>query len=162
MGFAYRPFDDNRWNILGKYTYLYDLRGLSQTNFDTDQKSNIVTLEGTYRLNPEWEFAAKIGRRKGELRAGRGTGEFFASTVNFGAVQTRYHMVENWDGLVEYRLLNIAEDNSIRHGWLVGVDRHIGEHFKVGVGYNFTDFSDDLKLTDYVYQGWFINLVGKY
>jgi hypothetical protein len=44
----------------------------------------------------------------------------------------------------------------------VGVDRHIGEHFKVGVGYNFTDFSDDLKLTDYVYQGWFINLVGKY
>lgn len=162
VGFAYRPYDNNRWNVLGKYTYLYDLRGLAQTNFGTDQKSNIVTLEGTYRYNPKWEFAAKVGRRTGELRAGRGLGEFFKSTVNFTALQTRYHIAHQWDGLLEYRRLNVAEDDSTRQGWLVGIDRHIGEHFKVGVGYNFTDFSDDLKLTDYTYQGWFINLLGKY
>ena len=162
VGFAYRPFDNNRWNLLGKYTYLYDLRGLAQTNFGTDQKSQIYTLEGTYRYNPVWEFAAKLGRRTGELRSGRGIGEFFKSTVNFSALQTRYHIVKQWDALLEFRTLKVVEDNSTRNGWLVGIDRHIGQHFKVGIGYNFTDFSDDLKLTDYEYKGWFINLVGKY
>jgi hypothetical protein len=29
------------------------------------------------------------------------------------------------------------------------------------VGYNFTDFSDDLGELDYQRNGWFINLVGK-
>jgi hypothetical protein len=31
----------------------------------------------------------------------------------------------------------------------------------VGVGYNFTDFSDDLTNLDYQNSGWFINTVGK-
>lgn len=162
LGFAYRPADNNRWNALGKYTYLYDLRSLSQTNFGTDQKSDIFTLEGTYRFNPKWEMAAKLGRRSGELRAERGVGEFFKSTVNFAALQGRYHLVKNWDALLEYRILQVKQSNSTRKGWLVGVDRHIGEHFKLGVGYNFTDFSDDLRVTDYQYKGWFINLLGKY
>ncbi len=32
---------------------------------------------------------------------------------------------------------------------------------KVGVGYNFTTFSDDLTDLDYDSQGVFINLIGK-
>jgi len=44
---------------------------------------------------------------------------------------------------------------------LVGVYRHINQHVKVGVGYNFTDFSDDLTNLDYRSQGWFVNLLGK-
>ena len=39
--------------------------------------------------------------------------------------------------------------------------RHIGRNLKFGVGYNFTDFSDDLTDLDYDSQGFFINLVGK-
>jgi hypothetical protein len=33
---------------------------------------------------------------------------------------------------------------------------------KFGIGYNFTDFSDDLTLLDYEHEGWFLNAVGKY
>jgi hypothetical protein len=32
----------------------------------------------------------------------------------------------------------------------------------VGVGYDFSDFSDDLTDLDYKHQGLFINLVGKF
>lgn len=32
----------------------------------------------------------------------------------------------------------------------------------VGVGYNFTEFSDDLTDFDYDHKGWFLNLVGTY
>jgi hypothetical protein len=33
---------------------------------------------------------------------------------------------------------------------------------RIGAGYNFTDFSDDLTDFDYDHKGWFLNLVGWY
>jgi hypothetical protein len=38
----------------------------------------------------------------------------------------------------------------------------VGNHIKAGVGYNFSDFSDDLTQLDYKHQGLFVNLVAKY
>ncbi len=43
---------------------------------------------------------------------------------------------------------------------MVGIYRYLGEHFKLGVGYNFTDFSEDLRNLNYDHQGVFINLIG--
>ena len=36
----------------------------------------------------------------------------------------------------------------------------MGENFKLGAGYNFTDFSDDLTDLSYDNRGWFLNLTG--
>ena len=36
----------------------------------------------------------------------------------------------------------------------------MGQHLKLGVGYNFTDFSDDLTDLSYDHQGAFVNLIG--
>jgi hypothetical protein len=47
-----------------------------------------------------------------------------------------------------------------RNGALVAVSRYVGEHLKVGLGYNFTDFSDDLTDLDFNHQGLFLNLTG--
>jgi opacity protein-like surface antigen len=55
-----------------------------------------------------------------------------------------------------------VRDGGERRGWLVGLDRQLGENFKVGVGYNFTDFSDDLTDLEYDNHGWFLNLAGFY
>ena len=41
-----------------------------------------------------------------------------------------------------------------------GIYRYLGKHFKVGAGYNFTDFSDDLTDLSYDHQGVFVNFVG--
>ena len=38
----------------------------------------------------------------------------------------------------------------------------LGKHMKVGAGYNFTDFSDDLTDNDYDSNGWFFDITGKY
>jgi NADH/NAD ratio-sensing transcriptional regulator Rex len=40
------------------------------------------------------------------------------------------------------------------------VYRYFGKHLKAGVGYNFTDFSDDLTDLSYDHQGAFFNIVG--
>ncbi len=45
---------------------------------------------------------------------------------------------------------------------MVAVYRHINENFKVGTGYSFTDFNDDLTHLDYDDHGWFVNFVGKF
>jgi hypothetical protein len=163
VGFAYRPAANDRLALLGKYNYLYDLSSLGQdTLADYDQRSQIVSLEGIYRLNPHWELAGKVAHRSGEARQARAVGPWFDTTANFAAVQTRYNLVAEWDALAEYRWLRVVENDSDRAGWLVGVDRHLGDNFRLGLGYNFTSFSDNLTVLDYDQKGWFLNVTGTY
>jgi hypothetical protein len=57
-------------------------------------------------------------------------------------------------------MLHLPDLDERRAGALVGIYRYFGEHFKLGVGYNFTDFSEDLRNLNYDHQGVFINLIG--
>jgi hypothetical protein len=162
FGFAWRPWDSTRWALFGRYTYLYDLATLAQVNGATyDQKSQVLSFEGVYKLDHNWEFAAKLARREGEVRFGRGTGAWFDSSTTFAATQVRYELRQKWHALGEYRWLDV-KDGGTRQGWLAGVDRDIGRNFRIGAGYNFTDFSDDLTDFDYDHRGWFMNFVGSY
>ena len=47
-----------------------------------------------------------------------------------------------------------------RSGAMVSIYRYLGKHFKVGVGYNFTDFSEDLTDLSFNHRGVFFNLIG--
>ncbi len=162
FGFAWRPWNSTRWGVFGRYTYLYDLATLAQVNGATyDQKSQILSLEGVYKLDHHWEFAGKLARREGEVRFGRGTGPWFDSATTFVAGQIRYELRQKWHALAEYRRLDV-KDGGVRQGWLLGVDRDLGRNLRIGAGYNFTDFSDDLTDFDYDHKGWFLNFVGSY
>ncbi len=163
FGFAWRPWDSTRWALLGRYTYLYDVSTLAQDESIAfyDQRSQVLSLEGVYHPLHDWEFALKAARRKGEVRMGRMTGEWADATATFLAGQVRYGITTEWNVLAEYRWLGV-EDGGDRAGFLMGLDRDIGRNFRIGVGYNFTDFSDDLTNFDYDHRGWFLNLVGKY
>ena len=121
-----------------------------------------MSVEGIFRLTPKWELGGKLSQRHGEIRLDRNNGQWFDSTANFAAIRGRYHLIRRWDGMLEYRWLEVEESNSTRSGLLAVIDRHFGEHFKMGLGYNFTDFSDDLTDLDYDHKGWFLNLIGKY
>ena len=57
-------------------------------------------------------------------------------------------------------MLDVDEAGSTRDGWLVSLDRHINDHFRIGIGYNFTDFSDDLTDLSYDHSGFFLNVNG--
>lgn len=162
IGLARRSHLDNRFNWLAKYTYLYDLHSAGQIDQETDQRSHIIAWEGIYRLNKIWDFGSKIARRVGELRLARNSGPWFKSSVNFASLRARWHLLNKWDAMGEYRWLQQREAENERAGYLLSVSRHVAKHFKVGVGYNFTDFSDDLTDLDYDHKGWFLNLVGKY
>jgi hypothetical protein len=44
----------------------------------------------------------------------------------------------------------------------VSLERHLGDNVKLGLGYNFTSFNDDLTALDYEAEGWFVNVLGKF
>ncbi|MEM7421467.1 MAG: hypothetical protein AAF364_17355 [Pseudomonadota bacterium] len=162
LGFAYRPAFNDRLNVLGKYTFLYDLGTSGQEDTGPDERAHIFSLEGIYDLNQRWELGAKYAHREGDVRLSRGSGEWFESGAHLAVIRTRYHFIKKWDALMEYRWLESETEDDDKHGFLVGGYRHIGNNFKVGVGYNFTDFDDDLTDQDYESDGWFFDVVGKY
>ena len=163
-GFAWRPWNTGKYALLGKYTYLYDVSSIAQVGDNVafyDQRSQILSLEGVYNPDNRWEFAGKLMRREGEVRMGRMAGQWADSAATFAAMQVRYEFAQQWHSLAEYRWLGV-KDGGDRTGFLVGIDRDIGRNFRVGLGYNFTEFSDNLTNFDYDHKGVFLNLVGKY
>jgi hypothetical protein len=164
LGFAWRPFDSTRWALLGKYTYLYDVSALEQIGPNTafyDQRSQVLSLEGVYNPDNRWEYALKLMRREGEVRYGRLQGQWADSATTFAAGQLRYEFAGVWHALAEYRWLSVKQGGD-KQGVLLGIDRDLGQNFRIGLGYNFTDFSDDLTDFDYDHRGVFLNVVGKY
>lgn len=162
VGGSYRPTFNDRLNILGRYTYLYDLGSPGQQDVGGDERSHVFALEGIYALNRLWELGGKLSWKQGDVRLGRGSGEWLRTSVLLAVMRGRYHITNKWDGVVDYRYLRVNETQDSRHGFMVGVDRHVGKNLKVGVGYNFTDFNDDLTNLDFQSKGWFVNMLGKY
>jgi len=162
VGVAWRPHDRSDRALFAKYTYLYDRATLGQDGgAQYDQRSRILAVEGVFEFGEHWSLAPKLASRWGDYRLGRGTGPWLDSRADFMALQLRYHLPGDWDALAEWRRLDVR-DGGTRRGALVGVDRQVGEHFKVGVGYNFADFSDDLTDLEYDHKGFFLNLAGFY
>ena len=162
LGFAYRPAFNDKLNILGKYTFLYDLASSGQDTSLADQRSHVFAVEGIYDLNQKWEVGGKLAYKTGDTRISRGAGPWFETGAHLVVTRARYHMLKKWDALFEYRWLETEGEDDDKEGALLGVYRHVGKHMKVGAGYNFTDFNDDLTDNDYDSDGWFFDIVGKY
>jgi hypothetical protein len=71
-----------------------------------------------------------------------------------------YKFRENWELLVEGRLLHMPDLDESRSGALVTISRYVGDNLKVGLGYNFTDFSENLTDLSFDHHGVFLNLTG--
>ena len=161
IGVAVRPVNHDRLNVIGKVTYTDDLQPLSQST-NPDEKALIASLESSYQLSQRWEIGGKLAHKESEIRADRNAGSWSRNDASLAAVRARYHMTRNWDASAEYRWMNSAESEDVQHGASISVDRHIGNNMKVGIGYNFTDFDDDLGNNDGTVKGWFLNLIGKF
>ena len=122
----------------------------------------MLSLEGLYDLNNRWAIGGKFAWKKSEIRLDRNGGAFFDTSTSLYIGRARYHLVERWDALLEYRMLEVDEAGDSEQGFLMSVDYHLRDNFKVGLGYNFTDFEDNLTRLDYEAKGWFLNLTGKY
>jgi len=166
LGFAYRPVDNDKFNALMTYTYLYDLAPANQfvnsnQQNDYQQRSHVFAVDANYDLTTRWTLGAKYAHKLGEARQGREQGDWFDSKTDLYVVRADWHVIRHWDFLIEARMLAVHEAQDKRKGFLTAIHRHFGQNLKVGIGYNFTDFSDDLTDLNYDAKGWFINIIGK-
>ncbi len=167
LGYAYRPVDNDALNALFKYTYFYNLPSSDQLTINNTatefiQKSHILSLDVMYDLTQSLSLGGKYAHRLGELAMDRTNPQFFESNASLYILRGDWHIVRKWDAMVEARMLELPQAGDRRSGFLVGLYRHVGDHLKLGVGYNFTDFSDDLTDLSYDSKGVFVNVVGKF
>jgi predicted porin len=164
---AYRPTENDRLNALVRYTYFEDLPGAQQISNSGQtglpaQKSNIFSVDGQYRLNDWLTIGGKYGLRKGEVSLSRLDEDFLDSTATLGVIRADVHFIKKWDAVLEGRILEVEEAQDTRSGVLAALYRHVGDNAKVGIGYNFTDFSDDLTDLSYDDDGVFLNIIAKF
>lgn len=166
IGYAYRPIETDRLNALFSYTYLLDLPGADQTNIDGDiegpeQRSHILNAALSYDLNPQFTLGTKYGYRFRQ-QAARDSDTSTSSQAHLGILRLDYHVVHNWDLMLEGRATFIPQNSVQEYGALAGVYRHVGNNLRLGLGYVWGDVSDDLRTIESTREGVFVNIVGKF
>jgi flagellar motor protein MotB len=165
LGYAYRPIDNDRLNALAKLTYFYNVPTTEQVGSQSIaaefiQKSHIASVDVTYDITQTITIGGKYAYRLGQVSLDRVNPEFFDNNASLFVIRGDYRFRENWEVLIEGRMLQMSDLDERRSGALASVSRYFGEHVKVGLGYNFTDFSDDLTELSYDHSGAFLSVTG--
>jgi flagellar motor protein MotB len=165
VGYAFRPVQHNRLSALAKYTYFYNIPTTDQVTLQNTaaefiQKSHIASFDLTIDITADWSIGSKYAFRLGQVSLDREQREFFDNTAQLVVLRADWQFRKGWESLVEARMLDLPDLSQRRCGGLFAIYRYFGKYLKVGAGYNFTDFSDDLTDLSYDHQGMFVNLVG--
>ena len=165
LGYAFRPVRHDKFDVLAKYTYFYNVPTTEQitlqnTSAEFIQKSHVSALDLTYDIAPRWSIGGKYAYRRGKASLDRVNPEFFSNTAHLYIVRTDFTFKRDWEGIIEARTLDLPDVGDRRSGSLVAVSRALNKYIKLGVGYNFTDFSDDLTDLNFDDRGAFVNVTG--
>jgi uncharacterized repeat protein (TIGR01451 family) len=161
LGTAYRPIMDDRLNLFGKYSYKEDQGPAGQINSAgiEQTKMHVFAAEGAYDLNEDWQIVEKMALR---IMAEKVAGFPFTTTHTWLLVnRANYRLNQDWKVGAEYRILTQQEAKDKKSGFLLEAVRSVNDNLELGVGYNFTDFVDDLTNLGYTVQGPFIRMTGK-
>lgn len=168
-GFAYRPIYNDRLNALFKYTFFYDLPSPGQVTLNGStanqyaQQTHVLSADAAYDVTPLITVGGKVGWRLGEMRDTtiKNSG-WMTSDALLMIARVDLHVISEWDVSAEVRTLQAYAASNSETGALVAVYRHVGDNFKVGVGYNFTRYTDDLTNLGGDNKGIFLNAIGKF
>jgi hypothetical protein len=159
---AYRPVTIDKLNFFSKYTYLRDDAPASQEDYENieEEKAHVIAAEGAYDISKKWQLIEKIALKMAEEKVAGF--DFTQSRTWLNVNRLNYLIDENWKVGAEYRFLRQEQAKDYKQGALVEVSRQIGPYAELGLGYNFTDFNDDLSHLDYTSHGPFIRVTGKF
>jgi len=165
LGYAFRPVKSDRFDALAKYTYFYNVPTTDQVIFTNTpieflQKSHIGSIDVNYDIATAWTLGGKYAYRLGQVSLDRANPLWFDNGAQLAIVRGDWRFLKGWESLLELRALDLPDLEQRRSGALGAVYRYFGKNFKAGVGYNFTDFSDDLTDLSYDHQGAFFNVIG--
>jgi uncharacterized repeat protein (TIGR01451 family) len=162
LGFAVRPIDHDRWNVLFKVSSLDSDATPAQINPRYDNSTaDLISTDWSVQLHRRIEWVGKQAFKKKNTELD----DLFRIETNTSLSIQRLNFDIPWDLSIgtEYRRLYQKEAEDVRSGWLSELMWNAFEHIGLGLGYNFTDFSSDLRFdSDYSENGWFLRIQGKY
>ena len=162
LGLAFRPVAWDDFAALAKYTKRFEQRPTDLlVELPVRDEYDVVSLVPVLELPWRFQIVEKIAWKRMATR-----------TLNLPTVVSQtvlwinrlnYHLTRTWDAGVEYRLLTSTLARSRRHGALGEVNYIIQRKVRLGVGYNFSSFSDDeFARLDEDHGGPFFRVVANY
>jgi hypothetical protein len=135
LGYAYRPIAHDRLNALVKYTYFYNMPTTGQVSTQNVaaefvQKSHIAALDVSYDFTTWLTIGSKYAYRQSQVSLDREDPVFFANDASLYVLRSDIRFWENWELLIEGRLLDMTDLGEHRAGALTGLSRYIGDHLK--------------------------------
>lgn len=164
LGYAFRPVDNDKLNMLLRYRFVYDMYGQTidgQADNGPRQRSHVFSVDADYDVDQNWTVGGKLGYRLA-MTSADSISDFSRNNAGLAVVNARYHLVGDWDLLVENRTLWQEQTKTTKNSTLTAAYRHLGNNVKLGVGYNFGTFSDDLNDLVHDDNGVFINMIAKF
>ncbi len=162
IGLAYRPVDHDRFNALARVTRLTDQRPRESIATElVEAELESVAVEWSLQLHRRIEWIEKQALRR--LEEFDPTQAPYESVAWLSLHRLNLQARPDLDLGLEYRTLDEDASASRRSGWLTELSWQAQRNFRLGVGYNFTDFSDDERsLNNYSVRGWFLRAQGMY
>jgi uncharacterized repeat protein (TIGR01451 family) len=162
FGIAYRPVSIDWVNFLVRYTLVRNLPPDSQTLVPEETHDQVFSFQTVVDLHRRVSLTEKYAVRDRQID--QALLSDLKSRMKLWINRFNYHLSDRWDAALEYRTLAMdqAGDNGT-DGFLFEVNRLFWGHLRVGVGYNFTDFTDnEFSANDYSAKGVFFRIQGKY
>ena len=159
LGAAYRPIDFDWINLLARYTYLVDDSPESQADISDieEEKARVIEGQAVIDLGKRWQISEKLAYKMGEEKV---TGfDFTETSTRLWITRLGCRLSKRWQVAAEYRVLTQEEARDEKRGILVEITTSIGTGLQLSVGYNFTDFNDDLTHLDYNSYGPFVRAI---
>lgn len=162
LGIAYRPIKQSWLAILFKATSRFEQRpvDLSVERPEIEEMS-VLSLIPIFELPLNFQLVEKIVYKRSALIV-----ENLLPTVSHNVLwinRLNYHLTNEWDIGVEYRILQNTLAQSTLHGALFELNYIIKKSIRVGAGYNFTSFTDDeFARFDEQYGGPFFRVMAQY
>lgn len=162
MGFSVRPREWNWFNLLTKYTKFVEQRPTALLdNGGQRVSSDILAVIPIFDLPKGFQIVEKFAYKREreyfvDLPAGLSDTFLWVNRLN-------YHLTGWADVSGEYRFLTNLASGDTEHGFLFEASIILQKYLRLGLGYNFTRFSDDELVRNRIdNRGVFFRVVGMY
>jgi hypothetical protein len=145
----------DRLNALAKYTLLSDTGPLRPGELVlSDTQSQVASIEWIFDITRSLQWVEKLAYKMQAETVGSLPEQETQTWLSINRLNWNF-----WNKFslgLEYRILSQIQPKNTSQGWLTELMWEPIDHFRIGAGYNFTDFSDnEFADNDHSYGGPF-------
>ncbi|MBT8091968.1 MAG: hypothetical protein KJN77_02960, partial [Gammaproteobacteria bacterium] len=161
IGLAYRPVKHDRLNLLTRLTRLSNTPTLFQNiSMGSDVSSDIFAVDWSYQLSKRIEWVGKQAMRWSEYDDIPGSDR---SLTSLSIQRLNWSLPKDFLLGTEFRRMTQDLANDQRDGFVTELMWEGLDPLRLGVGYNFSDVSDNEYVEyDFSTRGFFMRLQGKF